>query len=251
MAIVFQGQEIFEKNVQQLPFTYDRYILEEYVSEVITKYPENDQIKSWGRGYGGWIIQGRKDDPVLRQWDNNATSNVNNNNFEEWIQEIIVQCHHKSDIAKHFLIQNIIEHLEFLGFNPRRMRLSKLIAGRMLKPHNDLGLGIKKYAVRFHIPCITNEDNHWIIFNERLNTKDFKSPEKDELKTWIKQNEDKIVCRFHLEAGKAYLIKTNNLHTVTNCSTEDRYHINCNIWDTKNLSKFPFNNEYKVKFEKT
>lgn len=246
MAIVYQGHDVFEKNVQQLPYTFEQSLLEDYVKQVITKYPENNQIRSWGRGYGGWIIQGRKDDPVLRQWDSNVFSKVSPDNFEEWLYENIAQCYHRTDIAKNDFISDTLRSLEDLGLNPRRMRLSKLAAGSTLKIHNDMGFGIKKYAVRFHIPCITNQEVQWIMFDEKLNTRDFNPPEKNRFNEWIEQNEDKVICRFHLEAGKSYMIRTNNIHTVTNPSDQDRYHINCNIWDTSDSSKFPFNSEYAV-----
>lgn len=251
MAIVYKGQDVFDENVQQLPFHYNKSVLEDYVKEVIAKYPENNQIGTWGRGYGGWIIQGRKEDPVLRQWDSNIFSKVKPENFEEWLHENIVQCYHRTEIANHQFVSNTITHLELLGLNPRRMRISKLAAGSTLKVHNDMGFGIKKYAVRFHIPLITNEEVEWIMFDESLNYKGYIPPDKNQWSEWIKKNEDKVISRFHLQAGKAYLIKTNNIHTVTNPSPEDRYHVNCNVWDVMSGTKFPFRNEYKVDFNKT
>lgn len=103
---------------------------------------------------------------------------------------------------------DILNAIENLGFHPRRARIIKLAAGSEGQWHQD---GSKHhYQVRLHIPIITNPA---CLF------------ENDE-------GSENFACD-----GFVYLVHINRRHRVVNKSSEDRYHLVMNIWDTEHRSK--------------
>jgi aspartyl/asparaginyl beta-hydroxylase (cupin superfamily) len=66
-----------------------------------------------------------------------------------------------------------------------------------------------QYMARIHIPLITNKKCVFISEGQNL----------------------------HMEAGKAYAVWVNNWHQIRNGSDEDRFHIICDFYDTKGITK--------------
>ena len=104
-------------------------------------------------------------------------------------------------------IANIVNQLEELGLYPRRVRVSCLKAGSKSLVHRD-GDG-NEYMARIHIPLITNKKCVYISEGTNL----------------------------HMEPGKAYGVWVNTWHQIRNDSDEDRYHLMCDFYDTKEITK--------------
>jgi hypothetical protein len=105
-------------------------------------------------------------------------------------------------------IGDVVDFLEEKGFYPRRMRLT------CLKPHSKSIIhrdsSSDEYFARIHIPLITNPKCiHWTEFGE-----------------------------VHMPAdGSVYMLWVNCMHQIRNDSDEDRYHIICDAYDTKGITK--------------
>jgi len=104
-------------------------------------------------------------------------------------------------------IANVVNQLEALGFYPRRIRVTRLNAGSKSLVHKDADEN--EYMARIHIPLITNEKCVFISEGQNL----------------------------HMEPGKAYIVWVNLWHQIRNDSDEDRYHIICDAYDTKGVTK--------------
>ena len=97
-----------------------------------------------------------------------------------------------------------LQKIESLGFYPRRARLSVLHAGGASDYHRDAADGV--YMARIHIPVITNKQCIHYCEGEQI----------------------------HMPAdGSVYMMWVNKMHQIKNTSTEDRYHIIMDAYDTQ------------------
>jgi hypothetical protein len=104
-------------------------------------------------------------------------------------------------------LAEVMQRLADLELHPRRARINVLRGHGKTIWHRDGPDGA--YAVRLHIPIITNEDCFY---------------ECDE-------------GRVHFPAdGAAYVIAVNRMHQVFNHGTEDRYHLIMNIIDAQGVT---------------
>lgn len=102
----------------------------------------------------------------------------------------------------------VISWIRELGLNPCRARWSLLRAQSESTLHRDAADAT--YAVRLHIPVITNSQCTFYAGEEFA----------------------------HMPAdGSAYLIKVNRMHQIFNKSNEDRIHIIMNVFDAIGISK--------------
>lgn len=114
-------------------------------------------------------------------------------------------------------IRTTLEKLDSLGFYPRRARVSVLQAGGASEYHRDAAEGV--YMARIHIPVITNEQ-------------------------CIHYCEDEHI---HMPAdGSVYMMWVNKMHQIKNTSTEDRYHIIMDAYDTQgHTEQFKYTGDIK------
>ena len=87
-----------------------------------------------------------------------------------------------------------------------RIRFMKLAAGKSLRKHNDnIDQDIEsKKIVRIHIPIRTNSE---VVF------------------TMYANDEDERGERLYLKVGRFYYLDVTKPHSVSNNSSEDRYHL--------------------------
>ena len=105
-------------------------------------------------------------------------------------------------------IQRIVEQLANNGFYPRRARISLMKAGAVTTVHQDGS--IDSYMARVHIPIVTNDA--CIHSCEGID--------------------------LHMPAdGSVYIMWVNRLHQAVNTSTQDRYHILMDVYDTNGLTE--------------
>ncbi len=115
---------------------------------------------------------------------------------------------HPTEICEGYMRQ-VIDTIRDSGLHPMRARISMLKSGGQSSVHRDAPEG--EYAVRLHIPLMTNEE-----------------------------------CTFNCEEGSAhlpadgstYLLRVNRVHQVVNFGDSDRYHLIMSVRDTKALSQF-------------
>lgn len=107
-------------------------------------------------------------------------------------------------------LQEVMQEIEKLGFRPRRARITVLHPGGDTDWHYDCAP--ETYAVRLHIPIITNPECQFLTADEG---------------------------GMHLPAdGSAYLLRVNRLHQAINHGHEKRYHIITDVWDTRQISQY-------------
>lgn len=168
-------------------------------------------------GFGGWSITSRtgdwKDGWDFFQNDEGKAMEVyfpkNDNNYKSLkFFNIAHSMEHKNPTqACVGEIASIVSQMEELGLYPRRVRVTCLKAGAKSLVHKDAD--DNEYMARIHIPLITNKKCVFIMNGTNL----------------------------HMEAGKAYMVWVNDWHQIRNDSNEDRYHIICDAYDTKGITK--------------
>jgi hypothetical protein len=106
----------------------------------------------------------------------------------------------------------VLAALDRLGLTPRGLRIWASEPGHHVGPHTDGPDDL--YSLRLHIPLITNPDcTH----------------------TWYTDQGPQI---YHIPAdGRAHYFRTNIMHDVHNHSSQPRYHLIADIWDTQGLVK--------------
>jgi hypothetical protein len=109
---------------------------------------------------------------------------------------------HKGEIAK------VLDQIKDLGFYPSRARITCLKAGAKSLVHKDADNN--EYMARIHIPLITNSKCVFIQNGQNL----------------------------YMEPGSVWMVWVNNWHQIRNDSTEDRYHLIMDAYDTKKLTQF-------------
>lgn len=168
-------------------------------------------------GFGGWSITSRtgdwKDGWDFFQNDEGKAMEVyfpkNDNNYKSLkFFNIAHSMEHKNPTqACVGEIASVVNQMEALGLYPRRVRVTCLKAGAKSLVHKDAD--DNEYMARIHIPLITNKKCVFIMNGMNL----------------------------HMEAGKAYMVWVNDWHQIRNDSDEDRYHIICDAYDTKGVTK--------------
>jgi hypothetical protein len=168
-------------------------------------------------GFGGWSITSRtgdwRDGWDFFQNDEGEAMEVyfpkNDNNYKSLkFFNIAHSMEHKNPTqACVGELASIVTQLEDLGLYPRRVRVTCLKAHAKSLVHKDAD--DNEYMARIHIPLITNKKCVFISEGQNL----------------------------HMEAGKAYAVWVNNWHQIRNDSDEDRFHIICDFYDTKGITK--------------
>jgi hypothetical protein len=168
------------------------------------------------QGFGGWSITSRtgdwRDGWEFFQNDEGEAMEVyfpkNDNNYKSLkFFDIAHSMEHKNPTqACVGELASIVEQLENAGMYPRRVRVTCLKAGSKSLVHRD-GED-NQYIARFHIPLITNKK--CVFISEGIT--------------------------LHMEAGKAYGVWVNNWHQIRNDSNEDRFHLICDFYDTKEIT---------------
>jgi len=168
-------------------------------------------------GFGGWSITSRtgdwRDGWDFFQNDEGEAMEVyfpkNDNNYKSLkFFNIAHSMEHKNPTqACVGEIASVVKQMEDLGLYPRRVRVTCLKAGAKSLVHKDAD--DNEYMARIHIPIITNKKCVFISEGTTL----------------------------HMEAGKAYAVWVNNWHQIRNDSEDDRYHIICDFYDTKGITK--------------
>jgi hypothetical protein len=168
-------------------------------------------------GFGGWSITSRtgdwRDGWDFFQNDEGEAMEVyfpkDDNNYKSLkFFDIAHSMEHKNPTqACVGELASIVTQLEDLGFYPRRVRVTCLKAHAKSLVHKDAG--DNEYMARLHIPLITNKKCVFISQGQNL----------------------------HMEAGKAYGVWVNDWHQIRNDSDEDRFHLLCDFYDTKGITK--------------
>ena len=168
-------------------------------------------------GFGGWSVTSRtgdwRDGWDFFQNDEGEAMEVyfpkNDNNYKSLkFFNIAHSMEHKNPTqACVGELASIVTQLEALGLYPRRVRITCLKARAKSLVHKDAG--DSEYMARLHIPIITNPKCVFIMHGKNL----------------------------HMEAGKAYAVWVNDWHQIRNDSDEDRFHLLCDFYDTKGITK--------------
>jgi hypothetical protein len=93
----------------------------------------------------------------------------------------------------------------------RGVRLMRLGAGSVIKPHTDVDLDIESGAARIHVPVVTNAEVEFLLNGSRV----------------------------EMKAGQAWYLRLSDPHAVANRGTSDRVHLVLDLvaddWLTKAL----------------
>jgi len=197
-------------------------------------------------GYEGWSLTSR-DGSYTDGWPGNGPRNLSYEQDVEDMSRRVRDLKVRTPACNPY-VHKIIDQLEILGFKPSKGRVGVLRPGKNIRIHSDAGAQIDHlYVARVHIPLITNPDAWFATYN----------PPKEYIRTDLgrfcyepgefdSELRRKYESRIHMEFGKAYFTMVNCLHTAYNEGTTDRYHMMFVVWDTKNLTHFPFNNQYRI-----
>lgn len=168
-------------------------------------------------GFGGWSVTSRSGDwadgwDFFQNDEGQAMETYfpkNDNNYKSLkFFNISMSTEHKNPTQAYVgEIAQIIDQITALGLTPRRVRVTCLKAGSKSLVHKDAD--DNEYMARIHIPIFTNEKCVFICDGENLN----------------------------MEAGSAYMAWVNIWHQIRNDSTEDRYHLLMDAYDTKGVTK--------------
>ena len=172
-------------------------------------------------GFGGWSITSRTGDWAdgwdFFQNDEGQAMEVyfpkGRNNYEALkFFNIAHSMEHKNPTQAYVgELARVVDQMVALGLYPRRVRITCLKAHCKSLVHRDAD--DNDYMARIHIPIITNKKCVFICEGTNL----------------------------HMEAGKAYAVRVNLWHQIRNDSDEDRYHLICDFYDTKKITKhFPY-----------
>lgn len=114
-------------------------------------------------------------------------------------------------------IKKVLDDLKEMGFNPCRSRVTGLKPGCKSLVHRDSDT--TEYMARIHIPLWTNEKCVHICLGEHL----------------------------HMPAdGSVYILWVNQWHQIRNDSSDTRFHIIMDAYDTKHITE---NFKYMGNFE--
>lgn len=211
---------MFYEELDCIKFDHDKLVadVKQHVFTLGAQIIQGEEYETENyQGFGGWSITSRtgdwRDGWEFFQNDEGEAMEVyfpkDDNNYKSLkFFNIAHSMEHKNPTqACVGEIANIVKQLEELGLYPRRVRVTCLKAGAKSLVHRD-GNG-DEYMARVHIPIITNKKCVFISEGQHL----------------------------HMEAGKAYAVWVNNWHQIRNDSEDDRYHIICDFYDTKEVTK--------------
>lgn len=163
----------------KLPFTFDFEKMQIEVEKLLTKnwinhYNNNDYSGEWNAI------------ALLSQGGQSANITAFNLGTEKVIYtEVMDSCNYLKEIIDSFL------------FEKTTVRLLRLAAGAIIKPHTDNELGYEDGCFRIHIPVITNPEVEFILDNQRV----------------------------IMNEGECWYINANFTHSVANKGKEDRIHL--------------------------
>ena len=163
----------------KFPFTFDFEKMQIEVEKLLTKnwinhYNNNDYSGEWNAI------------ALLSQGGQSTNITAFNLGTEKVIYtEVMDSCNYLKEIIDSFL------------FEKTTVRLLRLAAGAIIKPHTDNELGYEDGCFRIHIPVITNPEVEFILDNQRL----------------------------IMNEGECWYINANFKHSVANKGKEDRIHL--------------------------
>jgi hypothetical protein len=171
------------------------------------------------RGFGGWSITSRTGD-WRDGWDYFQTNLddealevfASKNGIANWQALKFFNINHSMECDKPTQayvgeFASIVDQMVALGLHPRRVRVTCLKARSKSLVHRDAG--DQDYMCRIHIPIISNKKCVFICKGINL----------------------------FMEPGKVYPTWVNDYHQIRNDSDEDRYHLICDFYDTKGVTK--------------
>lgn len=194
-----------------LPFQFDIEKLKKYFYEHVVQYKPTMQSTYFG-GWSVLSVNGSYKDgwaPGHKIYD---PSFMKGHSVEEKLNVIgdtpLQDYKYPTEICTGYLA-DVMKQIDEAGFNPRRARLSVVLAQGASELHRD-ALD-HEYAIRLHVPIITNQG-----------------------------------CTFHTEDesahlpanGKAYVLRVNRMHQVFNRGVTDRLHLIMSVKDTKRITRF-------------
>jgi hypothetical protein len=211
---------MFYEKLDCLKFDFDKLVadVKEHVFPLGNQVIQGEEYETPAyHGFGGWSVTSRtgdwRDGWDFFQNDEGKAMEIyfpkNDNNYKSLkFFNIAHSMEHRNPTAACVgEIANIVKQLEDLGLTPRRVRVTCLKAGAKSLVHRDAD--DNEYMARLHIPLITNKKCVFICEGQNL----------------------------HMEAGKVYLVWTQLWHQIRNDSNEDRFHLLCDVYDTKGITK--------------
>lgn len=196
---------IFEK----WPMELDVFKLQEHLE----KYVLPKEISRQSESFGGWsVLSGngeitdgwQKGHLLLTEESTEAEKAFVRNQIKLKFSEYKIE----TEICTGYL-QYVIERIRSSGLSPYRARIICLSAKGSSSWHSDDQPN--RYAVRLHIPIITNE---FCFFETRKE-------------------------REHIPAdGSGYFVYVNREHRVVNDGNQNRYHLVVDVKDVQQVSKF-------------
>jgi hypothetical protein len=211
---------MFYEELDFIKFDHDKLVadVKQHVFPLGAQVIQGEEYETVAyHGFGGWSITSRtgdwRDGWDFFQNDEGEAMEVyfpkNDNNYKSLkFFDIAHSMEHKNPTqACVGELASIVTQLEDLGLYPRRVRVTCLKARAKSLVHKDAG--DNEYMARLHIPLITNKKCVFISEGQNL----------------------------YMEAGKAYAVWVNNWHQIRNDSDEDRYHLLCDFYDTKGITK--------------
>jgi hypothetical protein len=211
---------MFYEELDFIKFNHDKLVadVKQHVFPLGAQIIQGEEYETVAyHGFGGWSITSRtgdwRDGWDFFQNDEGEAMEVyfpkNDNNYKSLkFFNIAHSMEHKNPTqACVGEIASVVKQMENLGLYPRRVRVTCLKAGAKSLVHKDAD--DNEYMARIHIPIITNKKCVFISEGQHL----------------------------HMEAGKAYAVWVNNWHQIRNDSEDDRYHIICDFYDTKGITK--------------
>lgn len=163
----------------KFPLSFDVEKLQLDVKKILNKnwvnhYNTNDYSGNWNSI--ALVSQGGKSENI---------SAFNNGTEKVTFTEIMDSCPYFEEIIEDF------------KFEKTTVRLLRLAAGAIIKPHTDNELGYEDGCFRIHIPIITNPKVEFILDDQRL----------------------------IMNEGECWYINANFTHSVANKGNEDRIHL--------------------------
>ncbi len=163
----------------KFPFSFDVEKLQIDVKKIVNKnwvnhYNANDYSGEWNSI--ALVSQGGKSENITA---------FNSGNEKVTFTEIIDSCPYFEEIIEGF------------KFEKTTVRLLRLAAGAIIKPHTDNELGYEDGYFRIHIPIITNSKVEFMLDDQRL----------------------------LMNEGECWYINANFTHSVANKGHDDRIHL--------------------------
>lgn len=211
---------MFYEKLDCIKFDYDQLLadVKKYVFPLGQQVIQGEEYETpQYHGFGGWSLTSRtgdwRDGWEFFQNDEGEAMEVyfpkDDNNYKALkFFNIAMSMEHKNPTQGYQgEIARVIDQIAELGFYPRRVRVSCLRAGSKSLVHKDAGE--HDYMARIHIPLITNPKCVFICDGTDL----------------------------YMEPGNAYMVWVNTWHQIRNDSTEDRYHIIMDAYDTRHITE--------------